>query len=95
MAVEICVVCEGQGKQTVTVETHGQEGQTSYEMDCTWCDGTGAMTPAQEEEYTAYCAMWCDCGEAEQVKYYADGEHPGLRKHHWRCLGCDGVTQVG
>jgi Fe2+ or Zn2+ uptake regulation protein len=44
--------------------------------------------------------MWCECPEMEKenafgTTFYKDGEHPELRKHHYRCNKCGKVTQIG
>ena len=90
-----CTVCEGRGKQTTTVTVHGEKGESSFEMDCLWCKGTGQMTEVQEAEHREFCEMWCECEEPGDPRYYDDGEHPAMHKHHWRCRECEGVTQIG
>jgi hypothetical protein len=39
---------------------------------------------------------WCHCGNASgEMDFFADGEHPKIKCHHWRCRECKGVVQIG
>jgi len=44
----------------------------------------------------AHPDFWCRCGNpSEDVAFYADGQHPEVHKHHWRCNDCGSVLQIG
>lgn len=40
---------------------------------------------------------WCTCGKSESagVTFYDDGQHPSVKKHHYRCNACNGIVQIG
>ena len=41
---------------------------------------------------------WCQDKEHQDdvlVDFYADGEHPDLYKHHYRCRHCKKIVQIG
>jgi hypothetical protein len=46
-------------------------------------------------------AFWCDCPnqDPEDQKFYDDGKYAGsgppCSSHHWRCILCNRVRQVG
>jgi|WetSurSiteA1Bulk_404760.scaffolds.fasta_scaffold03388_10 hypothetical protein len=99
-----CPVCNGAGKQTITfteVEADEKTGlliakkAPSFQIDCVWCKGKGIVTPKEKKVHTYYKTIWCECLEDHGVKFYDDGEHPQLSKHHYRCKKCGKVTQIG
>ena len=92
-----CPTCHGNGEQTVTVTEWRPGGGTSstHKITCVTCRGAGTVSAERLEEWHETQRMWCGCDEPDDPTYYADGEHPSLRKHHWRCSTCDGVTQIG
>lgn len=91
-----CTVCEGTGKQTITVETFGSPEKThSYESECLWCKGSGKLNQKTKDELDYYNNLWCECGEEHGSTFFKDGEHPDMRKHHYRCNDCKKVTQIG
>jgi len=99
-----CSVCEGTGKQHVTFSNLEFDDKINKwveklidesDQPCVLCDGSGEMS--QEEAETADCEkrMWCKCEKKHGVKFFKDGEHRRLHKHHYRCLKCGGVVQIG
>ena len=90
-----CTVCNGTGQQTLTVTTFGTSKSETHEIACAWCDGTGELIQKRALALKFYNEMWCECGEKHGSRYFRDGEHPDLRKHHYRCKDCGGVTQIG
>lgn len=41
---------------------------------------------------------WCECPDKGniQVIFYEDGQHVcGIHKHHYHCIECKGVVQIG
>ena len=95
--MEQCTICEGSGKQTVTISTFGEpENDTSFESNCIGCDGEGEVTEEQAALIEFEKNMWCKCGNpSEDVDFYDDGEHPEITKHHYRCKDCKKVVQIG
>lgn len=95
-----CSVCKGAGKQTITARTLVKGGSWKKEppvtIPCLGCKGTGEMTQEQADALRTYEEMWCRCGNPSgESSFYDDGEHPGLAKHHYRCVDCGRVTQIG
>ena len=94
-----CTVCKGKGKQTIksqNLTVDGWEALSPVDVPCLWCDGTGEMTPEEEERLRVYSEMWCKCvNPSGDTNFYDDGEHPEVTKHHYRCADCGKVTQVG
>jgi len=88
-----CKVCKGTGKQTI--EVCGAE-TGKFEMDCFWCEGTGEMTPRQKRTWDFARNSWCRCGNPSgESKFYDDGKHPTTKTHHYRCVDCGKITQIG
>lgn len=48
----------------------------------------------QKDPYKAE-DLWCQCDGIKDPKYWDDGEHPDLYKHHWRCGDCEKIVQIG
>jgi hypothetical protein len=99
-----CTICEGTGKQTVhssilsfdeKAKVWRSIAEPPVKITCVGCGGTGRMTAAQEAVAKYEREMWCQCGAPMGVRFYDDNEHPVLTKHHYRCLVCRGVTQIG
>lgn len=38
---------------------------------------------------------WCKCDHTTDVYYVPDGKKDDCEKHHWRCIECDGIVQIG
>lgn len=38
---------------------------------------------------------WCECDEPEFGRFCEDGECSDCFKHHYHCLHCDGIFQIG
>lgn len=95
----MCPRCKGKGKISVKVSTCGPDGATpesSFEMTCFDCKGSGEMTAAGVRAKKAADALWCRCGnESGETKFFDDGEHPNCSKHCYVCLDCGKITQVG
>jgi len=89
-----CPTCKN-GKITLSVETFGEEGIEEYEIDCIDCKGTGIISNAKNKQLEFQKNMWCKCEQSTGPKYYANGKHPELHKHHYRCTTCKGVVQIG
>ena len=90
----ICPDCNGTGKVTLTLHMDGQKHESEH--DCFTCDGHKTVTDEELEQYHYEQNMWCKCGNhSGRTRYYGDGEHPEVYKHHYRCSDCDGVTQIG
>lgn len=92
-----CPTCKGKGTVTVKVHSNFATENTSFEMDCHVCGGSGEVTEAQLKAHKAAMAMWCRCGNPSgQTQFFDDGENPSVcNKHHWVCEDCGKVTQVG
>lgn len=90
-----CPCCEGGGVQRLTVETRGEPGEKAYDITCVFCKGSKVVTPAESDAWQEMMTAWCDCPTPGDSKFYADGEHADLHKHHYRCVDCGGITQIG
>jgi len=92
-----CTECNGTGKSTITVSFYGTDKPDDESiMPCFYCDGTGKMTQEDADNLQAEKDAWCTCPDPfKSSKYYADGEHPELHKHHYRCKACGKITQIG
>jgi len=95
--MEVCPVCKGSGIQTITVSYWGSdEPDEESKMSCVGCNGEGRVDEETYEDLIYEQNMWCECGNpSRQSKFYKDGEHPIVRKHHYRCKDCGNVTQIG
>lgn len=96
MTVE-CIKCKGTGKIKVTAHYMKDSVQvvSSSDLTCVHCNGTTRLLNKELENIKKFDSSFCECDNRENPKYYADGEHKDLYKHHWRCSGCDGVIQIG
>jgi len=93
-----CPTCKGKGKVTLTVSTFGSnKPDEKMEIDCVVCNGVGEVSDVVLEQILFEKNMWCECGsnDPSDVKYYDDGEHHEISKHHWRCNKCGKVVQIG
>jgi len=94
-----CLVCKGSGKITIGMNTLTDKGwvpESDSEINCVHCDGKGIMTQEQKEIHDYEKNMWCTCGnKSEDYKFYDDGEHEEISKHHYRCADCEKVLQIG
>lgn len=56
-------------------------------------------TEDEIREINEYNEWWaehgCHCEDDTECYYVADGESDECEKHHWRCVKCGGITQVG
>lgn len=48
-----------------------------------------------EEDRKWWAIHGCHCEEDTACHYVGDGERDDCRKHHWRCVKCGGIKQVG
>ncbi len=64
-------------------------------ITCVFCNGTGELTPEAFADLQAEKEMWCECPTPGDSIFYDDGEHPVIKKHHYRCSICHKVTQIG
>ncbi len=93
-----CPHCDGAGETTVTVSTFGEPEEDSFVMTCPTCNGAKKISDDLLRAFNDFKQSWCDCDTSDLVPYstyFADGEHPKLHKHHWRCDKCKGITQIG
>ena len=91
-----CPVCDGTGKQTIKFSYHGEpEKDHESEITCVICDGEKKVDQETLDMIEYEKNMWCKCEEDTDAKYYSDGQHPEIHKHHWRCTSCDKVKQIG
>jgi hypothetical protein len=97
MELHVCPVCQGTGKQTVTVTEFGSDKPTdSFEMNCIGCDGTGKVNDNTLRMIEYERNMWCQC-ETDYGSHYVpdDTKNAAVNKHHYVCNKCGKVTQVG
>lgn len=88
-----CPMCtEGQMKFTEILK----EGNRIHFVDCFYCGATGEVEQSVVDGFEESKRMWCDCGNPSEDTYYVpDNEHPDISKHHWRCMDCGKVVQIG
>ncbi len=92
-----CPMCEdGQMKFTeVFPFDKDKPDEVSY-IHCFQCGGTGFATQDYIDMFEEHKRMWCECGNPSDDSYYVpDNEHPDISKHHWRCMDCRKVIQIG
>jgi len=65
------------------------------QITCVVCDGTSQVSKRTLERIEFEKNMWCKCDHETGTKYYDDGQHPEIHKHHWRCTSCKQVKQIG
>lgn len=91
-----CPKCKGSKQIEISVSVFGSnDAPTKTKIDCVHCNGTGEVTDIQLEAIEYENNMWCKCEDDHGSKYYDDGEHPEIHKHHYRCKKCKQVTQIG
>lgn len=96
-----CPSCKGKGTITVTAKmlTEGKwVDQEPVIMTCMRCEGKKVVNKKEQEALNKLQEeFWCKCGgnALRDSRYYDDGEHPELSKHHYRCRTCGKVTQIG
>lgn len=100
-----CPRCKGEGKVVITmnVQTHGEEGVevSKIPMDCSDCDGSGELSAEDVEFNKAEAEMWCKCEGETDFKFHADGNRKvynkliRIPKHHYSCVECKKVKQIG
>jgi len=80
----VCRTCHGLGQVVVRKTDHA-----TFYGKCGACDG---LVDPQVELVQA----WCSCGQSSQSYAFEDGQCKcGIKKHHYHCNVCGGVTQVG
>lgn len=90
-----CPKCK-KGKMSITVEMYGVPNSVEIsEIDCVYCNGTGEISEEKNIQLIKEEEMWCKCDESTGPKFYDNGEHPDLYKHHYRCTTCGGIVQIG
>lgn len=91
-----CPMCK-EGKITYQVVNVGSKNAPERrEIKCFVCKATGIVSQVVADAYEAQQRMWCECGNPSgHTQYWSDGQHPEISKHHWRCLDCGKVVQVG
>lgn len=94
-----CPQCKG--KTTVSVTAHkfvagkGFISEPPVDLTCPTCNGKGEIDDRKMEAYEFEQNMWCKCGNPSgNSKRWDDGEGI-IHKHHYTCLDCGKITQVG
>ena len=87
-----CPTCKGHKTVILTKKTFGSDEVERSEIPCVICKGVGMVKESVIKEIEEF---WCNCEVRGKTQFYADGEHRDLYKHHYRCLKCGRVTQVG
>lgn len=92
----ICTTCNGAGKVSVEVHTYGEKERSKVELQCVICNGAGEITAETAAALKRHEDDWCRCGNPSgDATFYNDGEHPNCHKHHYRCVDCNGIVQIG
>ena len=97
-----CPKCKGKGHTIIPVSKtiDGKRTDSSFEMDCDVCNGTGKVDLTEfiqwKQEVANEKALWCHCGNPSgEVLFYNDNECCPGDKHHWDCKDCGKLLQVG
>lgn len=91
-----CPQCKGSGHVDCEVWVFGSEEPSVSRLTCPTCRGEREITREALDHYRLENEMWCECEEpCENPDYFADGAHPEIRHHHWRCSRCRKVVQIG
>ncbi len=105
-----CRVCKGKGKQHLIVHSADDQGAKNLDVNCVWCDGTGAMSAQSLKEYEWNQTAWCKCEDRhiqwlffdDSVPHYLEYEGEAMLyeycpidKHHYHCSKCGKITQIG
>ena len=97
-----CPNCNGKGTYPVVAKMfskNGWEDQEPVNMPCKVCNETGKVTQEHLDELKRSAEerkkLWCSCKEDYGVNYFENGQHPDLHKHHYRCMKCKKIVQIG
>lgn len=99
--------CDANMSMDAALKKHGIDGLKNTDLwNKVWeyAKGKGFFVE-QMEHSTKYAKPakkksgdeWCECGKSETagVSYFGDGQHPVIKKHHYRCNNCKGIVQIG
>jgi len=92
-----CPMCEGGQSKFTEVFTFDKDkpDKVTY-VDCFLCGATGIVSDDVIESFEEHQKMWCECGNPSEETYYVpDNERSDISKHHWRCMDCRKVVQIG
>lgn len=97
-----CPTCNATGNLTVhatTIDSNGSHPHEPVELTCVSCKGKKTVPEAYGQALKEMNESWCECSRADQdrygVEFYDNGEHPDLHKHHYRCVSCKKIVQIG
>ena len=91
-----CPTCNGTGKQILRCVDYQTKVEELTEITCVACNGDGEITDEQLAEIEWYKNMWCKCDSVLGSDFYDNDECDcGVSKHHYHCLNCGKVTQIG
>ena len=97
--MKICPTCKGTGKQTIratTIDDRGVTKEPPMVITCILCKGAKEISEAEFASVERERELWCRCSKSKSGPFYDDGKHPGcVNKHHWHCVNCGKITQIG
>jgi hypothetical protein len=92
----ICPSCKGTGKMELTIQTYGEATVRKSSIGCITCGESGTITKEKKAQLDAEYKMWCRCEDSDDSEFRDDGEcNCGVHKHHYHCVGCGKITQIG
>ena len=97
-SMKVCFNCKGE--KTIDVEVFERRGAAELKsvvtLPCVGCNGKGEVSDQVFRQQLGESEIWCQCSDPlGQTRFFHDGEHPDLFKHHWRCGSCNKVVQIG
>lgn len=84
-----CQGCNGKGTQSANFL--GKE----LEIACIWCEGKWC---SNNQAFKQAMEIWCQCGNPSGAVQLFESDyfqHPKRQKHHYRCIDCNKITQIG
>lgn len=94
-----CLACS-KGQMKIIFSEFGKEGKDITFIDCVICNGTGKISDELNQELIEEKDSWHNDDTCAMhngnAKYVPDNTQGALcSKHHWICVGCDKIVQVG
>ena len=101
-----CHDCKGKGKININfsldhsiISADKETKYISHEIICISCCGRGQFDLSQKKDCILteiYRTMWCKCGSPSE-SYYVDNYKciDCINKHHYHCMYCGLITQIG
>ena len=90
-----CPDCKGEGRKDITIEFKDDPADT-LNIECFTCNGEGEVDQEGYDAWVYEKNVWCKCGNpSNETRFYDDGEGKWVHKHHYVCIDCGKVVQIG